>query len=86
MGETVIFDYGAPAELFMQKRRGRARQPLGYRRFTTAAEAICFVVEKLPAMRTLGAWMQVGNERFDGDAIQRLYESSEYPLPRRAPD
>ena len=82
----MIFDYGAPAELFMPKRKGGARKAPGYRRFTTAAEAICFVVEKLPAMRTLGAWMQVGNERFDGDAIQRLYESSEYPLPRRAPD
>ena len=82
----MIFDYGAPAELFMQKRKGGARQPLGYRRFTTAAEAICFVVEKFPAMRTLGAWMQVGDERFDADEIRRLYESGDYPLPRRAPD
>jgi len=82
----VIFDYGAPAELFMQKRNGRTRQPLGYRRFATAAEAICFVVEKFPAMRTLGAWMQVGDERFNGDDIHRLYESDDYPLPRRASD
>ena len=82
----MAFDYSAPAELFMQKRKGGARQPLGYRRFTTAAEAICFVVEKFPAMRTLGAWMQVGDERFDTDEIQRLYESSDYPLPRPAPD
>jgi hypothetical protein len=28
--------------------------------------------------------MQVGDDRFDGDAIQRLYESDEYPLSRRA--
>jgi hypothetical protein len=82
----VIFDYGAPAQLFMPKRKGGARQPLRYRRFTTAAEAICFVVEKFPAMRTLGAWMQVGDERFNGDEIHRLYESGDYPLPRRAPD
>jgi len=82
----VIFDYSEPAELFMQKRKGGARQPLRYRRFTTAAEAICFVVEKFPAVRTLGAWMQVGDERFDGDEIQRLYESSNYPLTRRVPD
>jgi hypothetical protein len=83
----VIFDYGAPAELFMQKRKsGAARQRLGCRRFTTAAEAICFVVEKFPAMRTLGAWMQVGDERFNGDDIHRLYESDDYPLPRRSLD
>jgi hypothetical protein len=79
----MAFDYGAPAELFMAKRRGGARQPLGYRRFTTAAEAIRFAVEDFPAVRTLGAWMQVGDERFDGDAIQRLYDSEEYPLKRR---
>jgi len=82
----VIFDYGAPAEVFMPKRKGGARQSLGYRRFTTAAEAICFVVEKFPAIRTLGAWMQVGNERFSGDEIHRLYESADYPLPRHSLD
>ena len=82
----MIFDYGAPAELFMPKRKGGARQPLGYRRFNTAAEAICFMVEKFPAMRTPGAWMQVGDERFNGDEIHRLYESDDYPLPRRALD
>ena len=46
----MIFDYGRPAKLFMPKRKGGARRPLGYRRFTTAAEAICFMVEKFPAM------------------------------------
>jgi hypothetical protein len=55
-------------------------QPLRYRRFATAAEAIRFAVEKLPAVRALGAWMQVGDERFDGDDIQRLYESDDFPL------
>ena len=84
--DMMTFDYGAPAELFMAKRKGGARQPLGYRRFATAAEAIRFAVEDFPAVRTLGAWMQVGDERFDGDDIQRLYESQEYPLQRRAPD
>jgi len=44
----MAFDYSAPAELFMQKRKGRTRQPLGYRRFATAAEAIRFMVEKFP--------------------------------------
>ena len=84
--ETVTFDYGIPAELFMSKPKGGARQPLRYRRFTTAAEAIRFAVEELPAVRALGAWMQVGDQRFDGDDIQRLYESNDYPLQRRPSD
>lgn len=82
-GEIMTFDYGSPAELFMANRKGRARQRLGYRRFATAAEAIRFAVEDFPAMRTLGAWMQVGDERFDSEDIHRLYERDEYPLRRR---
>jgi hypothetical protein len=76
------FDYRSPAELFTAKRKGGARQPLGYRRFDTAAEAIRFAVEELPAVRTLGAWLQVGDDRFDVDEIQRLYDAADYPLKR----
>ena len=79
----MTFDYGAPAELFMAKRKGGPRQRLRYRRFATAAEAIRFAVEELPAVRAL---MQVGDQRFDGDDIQRLYESNDYPLQRRPSD
>jgi len=79
----MTFDYGLPAELFMAKRKGRPRQQLGYRRFATAAEAIRFAVEEFPAMRALGAWLQVGDERFDSEEIHRLYESDDYPLSRR---
>jgi hypothetical protein len=84
--ETATFDYGVPAELFMGKRKGGPRQPLRYRRFATAAEAIRFAVEELPAVRALGAWMQVGDERFDGEDIQRLYQSDDFPLQRRLSD
>ena len=84
--ETVTFDYGVPAELFMGKRKGGPRQSLRYRRFATAAEAIRFAIEELPAVRALGAWMQVGDERFDGDDIQRLYQSDDFPLQRRLSD
>lgn len=79
----MTFDYRVPAELFVGKHRGARRQRLGYRRFASAAEAIRFAVEDFPAVRTLGAWMQVGDERYDSDGIQRLYESGDYPLPRR---
>ena len=76
------FDYDSPAELFMAKRKGGTRQPLGYRRFGTAAEAIRFAVEEFPAVRTLGAWLQVGDQRFDVDGIEQLYESEDFPLKR----
>jgi hypothetical protein len=81
-GEVMKFDYEMPAELFMAKRKRSAQQRLGYRRFATAAEAIRFAVEEFPAIPTLGAYMQVGDERFDSDDIYRLYASSDYPLPR----
>jgi hypothetical protein len=77
------FDYDIPAELFMAKRKGGSRKPLAYRRFESAAEAIRFAVEELPAMHALGASLQVADERFDSNDIQRLYENEEYPLRRR---
>jgi len=82
-GEIMTFDYCSPAELFIPKRKGGPRERLGYRRFATAAEAIRFAVEDFPAIRTLGAWMQVGDERFEREEIHRLYESDDYPLRRR---
>jgi hypothetical protein len=84
--ETVTFDYGIPAELFMGKSKGGPRRPLRYRCFATAAEAIRFAVEELPAVRALGAWMQVGDKRFDAGDIQRLYQSDDFPLQRRLSD
>jgi hypothetical protein len=81
----MAFDYDAPAELYLPKRKSIGRRPATvYRRFATAAEAICFAVEELPAIRTLGAWMQVGDQRYNSDEIRQLYESEGYPL-RRAP-
>ena len=78
-----MFDYAASAELYMLKRKRGARQQVSYRRFATAAEAIRFAIEDFPAVRTLGAWMQVGDERFNSDDIRRLYESNDYPQRRR---
>jgi hypothetical protein len=74
----MSFDYDAPAELFLPRNAKRGRQK--YRRFATAAEAIRYAVEDLPALRSLGAWLQVGDERFSSDEIERLYGSNEYPL------
>ena len=62
--------------------QGRATTAAALSPFATAAEAIQVAIEELPAVRALGAWMQVGDQRFDGDDIQRLYESNDYPLQR----
>jgi hypothetical protein len=77
------FQRGSPCAT---KRKGGPRPPLRYPRFTTAAEAIRFAIEELPTVRALGAWMQVGDERLDGDDILRLYQSDHYPLQRRLSD
>ena len=80
------FNYSSPAELFIPKGRGGGRRRrINYLRFATAAEAIRFAVEDFPAVRTLDAWMQVGDLHYDSDKICRLYESSDYPL-RRGPN
>ena len=54
----TAFDYGVAAELFMGKRKGGPRQPLRYRRFATAAEAIrkALVTPAAMAGLTLGVW------------------------------
>ncbi len=75
--QGMAFDYSSPAELFLSKRRVRHPE---YRRFATAAEAIGFAVEELRTTRSLGAWMQVGDERFNSDEIHRLYDDGDYPL------
>jgi len=74
----MSFDYSAPAELFLAKRTMSSRE--NYRRFATAAEAIRYAVEDLRTPRALGAWMQVGDERFNSDDILRLYDAGDYPL------
>ena len=33
----------------------------------------------------LGAFLEVEEERFDGKGIRALYDSPDYPLPRRKP-
>ena len=69
--QGIAFDYTSPAELFLARRRGRHTD---YRRFPTTAEAIHYAVEELRSRRSLSAWMQVGEDRFNKDEINRLYD------------
>lgn len=77
------FDFGADAELFPSRARASRRQPVTYKRFDRAADAIRFAVEELPPESLVGAYLEVGEERFNGQEIRGLYDRADYPLPRR---
>jgi hypothetical protein len=73
----IAFDYSSPAELYLSRRRGRHTD---YRRFATAAEAIGYAVDELRTRRSISAWMQVGEDRFNKNEIHRLYDEGDFPL------
>ena len=68
----------SPAELFLAKPAKGSRTK--YRRFATAAEALRYAVEDLRIPKAFGAWLEVGDERFNSSEIQRLYEAEGNPL------
>jgi hypothetical protein len=75
------FDYTASAGLFAAKGRTKLR----YRRFSQAAEAIRYAIEKLPRKLFLGSSLEVNDERYNAAQIRALYESERFPLTRNAP-
>ena len=77
----MTFNYGEPSELFLTK--GVKRGHRKYHRFATAAEAIQFAIENIPAPGARGALdaaMQVGDQRFDREEIKKLHDGHAYPL------
>ena len=81
----VGFDYRTQAELFpLIRRKFTKGGSVGYKRFTSAAEAIRFAVEEVSPDLLRGAYLEVAEERFDANGIRHLYESNTYPLVRRA--
>jgi hypothetical protein len=83
--QAALFDYDTEAELFSAKTgRKLLHQPLGYRRFARAADAIRFAIEDLPSHLVGGTYLEVGEQRYHFAEIRRLYDSVTYPLPRRS--
>ena len=80
------FNFNTSAELFPAAIRKKKRAGFAYRRFGTAAEAVRFAMEELPADSLNGAYLQVEEARFDQNGIRTLYESEAFPVPRRAPE
>ena len=80
--EAALFDYSAEAEMFSPMGRKAGRQPLGYRRFARASEAIRFAIEELSPQLLVGTYLEVAEHRYEGHQIRRLYESAGYPLDR----
>jgi hypothetical protein len=79
----AAFSFNTAAELFPAAIRKKKRAGFAYRRFGTAAEAVRFAIEELPADSLNGAYLQVDEARFDQSGIRSLYESQDFPLPRR---
>jgi hypothetical protein len=76
--------YNAEAELFLLSKPRSRERPVAYRRFARAADGDRFAIEELPPALLLGASLGVDEERFNRNAIRQLYQSSDYPLTRRA--
>jgi hypothetical protein len=76
------FDYAATAELYPSRRY--AKSPTNqYRRFSSAAEAIRFIIEEVPSTWLAGSYLEVRGRRFEGEAIRALYDAADYPLARQ---
>jgi hypothetical protein len=76
------FDFNAEAELYPSRAKNSRRRPVGYKRFERAADAIRFAMEELPTEALAGAYLEIGEERYNSHQMQQLYERPDYPLER----
>jgi hypothetical protein len=77
------FNYSEPAELFGGGSwRGRVTG-VAYRRFDTAAEAILYAVEELPDSGKRACILEVDERRFNSIEINKLYDSTNFPLRKK---
>jgi hypothetical protein len=76
------FPFESPAEIYATGGTTARKRPMSYRRFSTSAEAIRFVIEGLPQIVQRGTVMEVDDERYELADIRNLYDSAAYPLTR----
>ena len=81
----MTFDYRALAELYPTRSYKLRAGIIKYKRFEGAAEAVRFAMEELPPEFLPGTYLEVEEQRFNGQQIRLLYESRDYPLPRKLP-
>src|SRR6185437_15834390 len=73
------FNFNTAAELFPAAIRTKKRAGFAYRRFGTAAEAVRFAMEELPADSLNGAYLQVEEARFDQSGIRCCMRATRSP-------
>ena len=74
------FDFDQPAEIFASV---HGAQRVKYYRFSTAAQAIRYVVEEMPPQLQRGLVMEADEVRYRADEIFGLYKRSDFPLEKR---
>lgn len=79
------FQYSASAEVFTIARHTRRKEPMIYRRFPSAGEAIRYAIEDLPLNELEGTTIETEEMRLEVADIRVLYERQDYPLSRRRP-
>jgi hypothetical protein len=72
------FNYDSAADVFSSDGRR-----MSYRRFSTGAEAVRFVIEDMDAVLLRHAFIETDEARCGEADIRALYEADDYPLPRR---
>jgi hypothetical protein len=77
------FDFEAPADVFTGRGRSNSNGAMRYRRFRTGAEAVQHVIETQKSDLLGGTAVEVDASRFEAAQIRELYDSPDYPLPRR---
>jgi hypothetical protein len=74
-------DWSTPAELYSSVATFKTRNSR-YMRFPSAAEAIRFAIEEMSKATLRGIAIELGDDRYEGEAIRALYYASDYPLER----
>lgn len=76
-------DYRMEAALFFAKSASTRQKSLSFKRFPQAAEAIRYAVEDLAPKIFSSCSLEVNGEHYFGREIRPLYDSNDFPLPRR---